>query len=194
MSMRSNAHSMRTTSVLGATGLALSVLMLTACSSGTAAPPIAHLTTSSESSPSPNDALHAAGECLRQHGLPNVPDPVVATDGPAKGKGILDKSALKADADGVVSQAITACSAAIAAANIFTSQGSSSISQEELRGRLALARCIRAHGVPNFPDPNPTTGDVSPPPGLNKNSPSILAAIQACPSQAQAAGLSPGES
>jgi len=63
-----------------------------------------------------------------------------------------------------------------------------------LQARLALARCIRAHGVPNFPDPNPTTGDVTPPPGLSKNSPSILAAIRACPSQAQAAGLSPGES
>ncbi len=90
-------------------------------------------------------------------------------------------------------QAITACSSAIAAANI-ASPDSTTISQQELQARLALARCIRAHGVPNFPDPNPTTGNVTPPPGLNKNSPSILAAIQACPSQAQAAGLSPGES
>jgi hypothetical protein len=194
MSTRANVDSARMTWQLAVGGVALSALLLAACSSGKAAPPIAHLTTSSATSASPNDALHAAGECLRQHGLPNVPDPVVATDGPAKGKAILDKSALKADADGVVSQAITACSAAIAAANIFTSQSSSSISQDELQARLALARCIRAHGVPNFPDPNPTTGDVSPPPGLNKNSPSILAAIQACPSQAQAAGLSPGES
>ena len=188
------ADSTRTTSVLVATGLALSVLLLAACSSGKAAPPVAHLTASSVTSASPNDALHAAGQCLREHGLPNVPDPVVATDGPAKGQGILDKSALKADAGGLVDLAITACSAAIAAANIATSQNSTNISQQELQARLALARCIRAHGVPNFPDPNPTTGDVSPPPGLNKNSPSILAAIQACPSQAQAAGLSPGES
>ena len=188
-----SAHSTRTTSVLAVSALALSAL-LAACSSGKAAPPVAHLTTSSVTSAPPNDALHAAGQCLREHGLPNVPDPVVATDGPAKGQGILDKSALKADADGLVDQAITACKAAIAAADIATSQNSTNISQQELQARLALARCIRAHGVPNFPDPNPTTGDVSPPPGLSKNSPSILAAIQACPSQAQAAGLSPGES
>jgi hypothetical protein len=175
-------------------GLALSALMLTACSSGTAAPPVAHLATSSGAAASPNDALHLAGECLRQQGLSNFPDPVVATDGPASGKAILDKSALKNYPDAVAQQAITACSVALAQANIVTSQGSSNISQQELQARLALARCIRSHGVPNFPDPNPTTGEVTPPPGLSKTSPSILAAIQACPSQAQAAGLSPGES
>ena len=187
------ANSTRTTSVLAAAALALSVLTLTSCSSGKVAPPVAQLATTSGSA-SPNDALHLAGECMRQHGLPNFPDPVVATDGPAAGRGILDKRVLKSYPDAVSLQAITACSAAIAAANIATGPNSTSISQQELQGRLALARCIRAHGVPNFPDPNPTTGDVTAPPGLNKNSPSILAAIQACPSQAQAAGLSPGES
>lgn len=175
-------------------GLALSALMLTSCSSRTAAPPVAHLSASASTTASTNDALHLVGECLREHGLPNVPDPVVATDGPAAGQGILDKSALKSYPIAVAQQAIDACSAALAKANIAHGSSSSNISQQELQARLALARCIRAHGVPNFPDPNPTTGDVSPPPGLSKTSPSILAAIQACPSQAQAAGLTPGES
>ena len=184
--------------MLAVSGLALSVLMLAACSSGKAAPPVAQLATTSGATTSgattsPNAALHAAGECIRQHGLPNFPDPVVATDGPAAGQGILDKSVLKSYPDAVSLQAITACSAAIAAANI-ASPNSTTISQQELQARLALARCIRAHGVPNFPDPNPTTGNVTPPPGLNKNSPSILAAIQACPSQVQAVNISPGES
>jgi hypothetical protein len=181
----------RTTWQLAVGGLALSAMMLAACSSGTAAPPVAHLAGSSGASASPSDALHLAGQCLRQHGLPNVPDPVVATDGAAKGQGILDKSALKANPDTVVSQAITACTAALAQADIAFGPGSSSISQQELQARLAVARCIRSHGVPNFPDPNPTTGEVTPPPGLSKTSPSILAAIRACPSQAQAAGLGP---
>lgn len=173
--------------------VALSTVLLAACSSHAAAPPIAHLAGSTAAA-SPNDLLHLAGECLREHGLPNVADPVVATDGPVKGQGILDKTALKADQQPVVFAALTACSAALAKANIYSGQHSSSISPQELQARLILARCIRAHGVPNFPDPNPTTGDVSPPPGLSKNSPSILAAIAACPSQARAAGLSPGES
>ncbi|HTC71056.1 MAG TPA: hypothetical protein VK662_15910 [Acidothermaceae bacterium] len=180
--------------MLAATALALSALMLSACSSGKAAPRVAQLSTTPETTTSPNSALHAAGQCLRAHGVPNVPDPVVATDGPAKGEGILDKQALKSYPDSVSIQAITACSAAIAAANIATGSSSTNITQQQLQARLTLARCIRAHGVPNFPDPNPTTGDVTPPPGLTKTSPRILAAIQACPSQAQAAGLSPGES
>ena len=90
------------------------VLLLAACtggSSGKAAPPVAHLTASSGATTSPNAALHAAGECMRQHGLPNFPDPVVATDGPAAGQGILDKSVLKSYPDAVALQAITACSA-----------------------------------------------------------------------------------
>jgi hypothetical protein len=155
---------------------------------------VAHLAGSAGTTSAATSALHLAGECLRRHGLPNFPDPVVATDGPAAGQGILNKSALKSYPDAVALQGLTACSAALNKANIASGPSSTNISQQELQARLALARCIRSHGVPNFPDPNPTTGDVSPPPGLSKTSPSILAAIQACPSQAQAAGLSPGES
>jgi hypothetical protein len=194
MSTRANAPLTRTTSVLAAGGLALSALMLAACSSGAAAPPVAHLAVSSAAAASPNDALHLVGECLREHGLASFPDPAVATDGPAAGQAILDKSALRGDSPTVVSQAITACATEMANAHVFSGQSSSGMTQQELQGRLALARCIRAHGVPNFPDPNPTTGEVTAPPGLSKTSPSILAAIKACPSQAQAAGLSPGES
>jgi len=194
MRMRSSADSSRTAAVLAATGLALSVLMLTSCSSGKPTSAVARLAGSSAGTASLTSAVHVAGECMRAHGLPTFPDPAVATDGPAAGHAILDKSVLKNYSDGVVNQAITACRSALDQAGLVSGQGSSNISQQELQARLALARCIRAHGVPNFPDPNPTTGDVTPPPGLSKNSPSILAAIRACPSQAQAAGLSPGES
>ena len=80
---------------------------------------------------------------------------------------------------------MTACRAALVQADIYGAAQGSTVSPQEIQTRLALARCIRAHGVPNFPDPNPTTGDVSPPPGLTKTSPSILAALAACPSSSQ---------
>ncbi len=182
-----------TTSKLAIGGLALSTLLLAGCSSRTASPPVAQLTASVAASTAPASAVHLAGECMRAHGLSNFPDPAVATDGPAAGQAILDKSALKSYSDGVVNQAITACRSALDRAGIAGGK-SSAVSTQEIQARLGLARCIRAHGVPNFPDPNPTTGEVTPPPGLTKTSPSILAAIQACPSQAQAAGLTPGES
>jgi hypothetical protein len=178
---------------LAAGALALSALMLTGCSSGTAAPPVAHLSSSTGSASSLTSAVHLAGECMRAHGLANFPDPAVATDGPAAGQAILDKSLLKSYSNGVVNQALTACHSELDRAGLVGSH-TATISPQEIQARLALARCIRAHGVPNFPDPNATTGEVTPPAGLSKTSPSILAAIRACPSQAQAAGLTPGES
>jgi hypothetical protein len=193
MSTRANARATRTTWLIAATGLVLSALLLAACSSGTTAPPVAHLATSADAAASPASALHLASACLREHGLANFPDPAVATDGPAAGQAILDKSALKAYPDSVVTQAMNACRAELEQAG-FGSGQNSTVSPQEIQARLALARCIRAHGVPNFPDPDPTTGDITPPPGLSKTSPSIVAALRACPSQAQAAGLTPGES
>jgi hypothetical protein len=192
-SMSFRRDSTRTPWQLAVGGLALSGLMLAACSSGTASPPVAHLAGSADAAASPTSAVHLAAECLREHGIANFPDPAVATDGPAAGREILDKSALKAYPDAVVNQAMNACRTALDQAGLLSGQDSS-VSQQEIQARLALAGCIRSHGVPNFPDPDPTTGDVTPPPGLSKTSPSILAAIRACPSQAQAAGLTPGES
>jgi hypothetical protein len=168
--------------------LALAVLMLAACSSGTETPPVAHLASATDTASSSAGATHLAGQCLRDHGLANFPDPAVATDGPAAGQEILDKSALKNFPDAVVNQALNACRAALDQAGLLTGQGST-VSPQEIQARLALARCIRTHGVANFPDPNPTTGDVTPPPGLTKTSPSILAALAACATQAQAAGI-----
>jgi hypothetical protein len=174
--------------LLAVSGLAVSALMLAACSSGSTSPPVAHLAVSSNIATSANDGIHLAGECLREHGLANFPDPAVVADGPAAGRVILDKSALKNYPVTVVNQAMTACSVVLDQAGLLTGQGSA-VSPQEIQERLALARCIRAHGVSNFPDPNPTTGDVTPPPGLTKTSPSILAALTACATHAQAAGI-----
>jgi hypothetical protein len=43
---------------------------------------------------------------------------------------------------------------------------------------LRLATCMRAHGVPNFPDPN-ASGAI-PPGSVNLNSPQVKTALQAC--------------
>jgi len=172
----------------GVGGLALAALMLAACSSGKTSPPVAHLAGSADAASSPTSATHLAGQCLRDHGLANFPDPAVATDGPAAGQVILDKSVLKDFPDAVVNQAMNACLAALDQAGLLTGQGST-VSPQVIQARLALARCVRAHGVSNFPDPNPTTGEVTPPPGLTKTSPSILAALAACATEAQAAGI-----
>jgi hypothetical protein len=49
---------------------------------------------------------------------------------------------------------------------------------------LAFAQCMRAHGVPNFPDPPSSGGgaaiDAGPGTGLDPNSPAFKSAQQAC--------------
>ncbi|HTT88478.1 MAG TPA: hypothetical protein VMF65_02930 [Acidimicrobiales bacterium] len=59
------------------------------------------------------------------------------------------------------------------------------------RKLLAVSHCLRAHGVPDFPDPNPVTGQLNTPPGLDRSSPTVLAALRACHALGRAAGLGP---
>jgi hypothetical protein len=65
------------------------------------------------------------------------------------------------------------------------------VSSQEMRKLLAVSRCMRAHGVPTFPDPNPTTGELNAPAGIDRASPQVLVALQACRSLGEAAGLGP---
>jgi hypothetical protein len=65
------------------------------------------------------------------------------------------------------------------------------VSAQEIRKLLAVSRCMRAHGVPNFADPDPTTGALITPAGLDKNAPQVVAALEACSALGKAAGLGP---
>ena len=56
----------------------------------------------------------------------------------------------------------------------------SQISAEELQSLLRFARCVRAHGVPAFPDPAAGSTLQRMPPGLDTHSPAFLTAIQFC--------------
>jgi hypothetical protein len=48
-----------------------------------------------------------------------------------------------------------------------------------MRGSLKFSQCMRAHGVPSFPDPN-SNGQISLGSGANPNSPSYQSAQKAC--------------
>jgi hypothetical protein len=59
---------------------------------------------------------------------------------------------------------------------------------------LALARCMRAHGVPNFPDPNGQAGQLGPGSGVDPASQAYQAAINGpCRSLAPPAWVSSGQ-
>ena len=60
------------------------------------------------------------------------------------------------------------------------SGGGGTGTQAGYNGALRFAQCMRAHGVPNFPDPSAGGGGLSIGPGLNPQSPSFQGAQKAC--------------
>jgi hypothetical protein len=141
---------------LAVCGLVLLGLALAACGSQEASPPVAHVARSTGTTiTAPPNALLAATRCLRQHGMPGLPGPFLATSGPAKGQMILDKQGMAAYPSSVVSQATAACSAALAQ---LSGGPNAAASPHQLQALLAFAHCVRNHGVPNFPDPNSQGG------------------------------------
>ena len=83
--------------------------------------------------------------CLRSHGVPNFPDPSPGGRLPN----------IPSDID---TSAPAFRSAEAACARLIPG-GSATQNESDKASLLALARCMRAHGVPNFPDPT-----TSPPP------------------------------
>jgi hypothetical protein len=85
--------------------------------------------------------------CMRSHGVPNFPDPSAGG-----GFAITPSSGLNA-------QSPTFAKAAGICAKDFPGSGRAPQIPAKARARLlAMARCMRAHGVPNFPDPTFETG------------------------------------
>ncbi|HEV2373240.1 MAG TPA: hypothetical protein VGS19_13835 [Streptosporangiaceae bacterium] len=124
-------------------------------------------------------ALHLAAQCIRQHGIPGFPDPAVN----AAGQVNIDKSALLTVPRPVLTHALSACRPTLERAGVLagnTHGMGNAPTPQQLQALLAFARCMRAHGLPGFPDPNPQTGGLSLPPAVSKSSPALHSATQAC--------------
>jgi hypothetical protein len=132
---------------------------------------------------SPQQALQFA-ECMRAHGVSNFPDPTGQGIQIAPGSGINPQSpAFRA--------AQTTCK------RYLPNGGQPPVtSAHDTAAALAFAKCMRAHGVPDFPDPL-TTAPSSPPagavaildlrgmafelgPGINPGSPAFQQAATDC--------------
>jgi hypothetical protein len=112
------------------------------------------------------DALRYA-QCMRSHGVSDFPDPGTSA-GPSA----------------VETQSPAFKSAATACANLFPSLGGPrQIPESRKLSMLAMARCMRSHGMPNFPDPTfPSTGGIrlGLPPGITPQSPAFQQAATDC--------------
>jgi hypothetical protein len=179
-------------------GLSALTLLAAGCGGGGKSPSVASLggstsakksatgsssagsSSSSSSSGAPGAQAVAYSACMREHGVPNFPDPQISTSGGEV------RVAMRVD------PAITGNphfnSAQQACAKILPeggpgSGGNHQISPQEQSQFLKAAACIRSHGIPNFPDPTFSGGGVHVTlKGINPHSPQVRAAEEACQS------------
>ena len=145
--------------------------VLVACSSGSKGPGVAQLGSSAASSSSssgpPHKSAVAYARCMRAHGLPNFPDP--DGNGRFNAKPDLDSPQFAA--------AQQACKDLLPNGENKTTNGGH-LTPEQQAQMLKFARCMRGHGIKNFPDPTGkgmALGD-----GVDPNSPQFQAAEKAC--------------
>jgi hypothetical protein len=124
--------------------------------------------------------LVAFAQCMRAHGIPNYPDPS-SVSGP------IDENQLGVS-DTVYESAKTTCDRLYPqpqSAGITTAQ------QQQVEAQLLkFAQCMRSHGLPSFPDPNPASTIWGPgggklfnaPSSINPDSPQFTSAANACKS------------
>jgi predicted small secreted protein len=132
-------------------------------------------------------ALHAFGQCIREHGIPAYADPVLTQDGTI----YTDQRGLQGSSRAIRSAVQQACGGLAARAGL--NPGSEPPAPPQLvAAGVRAAQCLRAHGMSNVRDPSPEspytpghgfgmTPDEMPAGG--KASPVYQAAAQACRSQ-----------
>jgi hypothetical protein len=149
---------------------------------GAAAVPV----TGCGSSPSPAAAQSSKGQaaqafayarCIRQHGIPDFPDPRVDTSpGSTRiSQGVPASAGLSPN----FPAAQKACRAIMPAPH----NGGPSDQGPRKQVLLAFAHCLRAHGVNSFPDPNAQgqlTTQMIAAAGVDIHAPGLLTAAKAC--------------
>jgi hypothetical protein len=179
-------------------GLVTLALLTAGCGGGTKTPGVAHLGSSTspssssagaggssasasgtQGSASPDSQAVAYSTCVRAHGVPGFPDPKVTTHGNEVSVAIGINPAISSNPH--FKSAQQACRKLLPGGG--PGAGPHPISPQEQTQYLKAAACIRAHGVPNLPDPTFSGGGVHiERQGLNERSPTFKAAVRACES------------
>jgi hypothetical protein len=110
---------------------------------------VASVNGSAAPSPTPSlslfERLRRHAQCMREHDVPE-PDPEVQPDGSAR-RGRYDKNSVDRE---VLARAVEACKPYEVTLSDYGASG-----QGKLAEMGEYARCMRSHGVADFPDPDP---------------------------------------
>jgi hypothetical protein len=155
---RRAAYSGRALAVMAAVAV-----LATACSKPSG-PGVAQLGSTSNAGAAKTGLL-AFAECMRAHGISNFPD-----------SGQVDTSS------GIDPNSAQFRRAADACRSLLPQGGGGEISTKDQEAFLAHSACMRAHGLPNFPDPNFSGGgaQIQLGPGLDPSSSQFQAAERVC--------------
>lgn len=119
----------------------------------------------------------ALSECMRANGVPKFPDPDQGSGGLGFSGGLMRGSDGGLTVDGIAFNGPALRTAEKACARYLIPKGPPpQLTSRQEAGQLALAECMRKHGVPNFPDPGSGGGG----PTVDSNSPAYQSAANAC--------------
>jgi hypothetical protein len=166
--------------------LLAAMIGLAACGSSDPTGTAGGSTSAQDSSANSSKALQFA-QCMRSHGVSNFPDP-------SSSGGInlqVQKTPNGTSVNGVEVNGPAFQSAMQACRSYLPNGGKPSAAQTaKIKAQaLAMSRCMRSHGVPNFPDPTFQTGPnggvglgirIGQNSGINPNSPQFQAAQKDC--------------
>lgn len=110
----------------------------------------------------------AYSQCMRSHGITNFPDP--------NSQGRIDVT----QSSGININSPQYRSAQKACKSLAPGAGTSAQRSQHTAAALNYAKCMRAHGEPNFPDPNSQGGFQIEGSGMNPNSAQYQAANKTC--------------
>lgn len=122
-------------------------------------------------------------DCMRSHGVSDFPDPQVVNQPGQQGLSIHITPAITSSPQ--YAKAQTACAGIMPAGklqNVSPAQAAQHLETRKIDG-LSFARCMRADGVPNFPDPNgqgQLTIQMVLAQGIDVHSASVLAVVKRC--------------
>jgi hypothetical protein len=137
--------------------------------------------TSAQSLKDPVAAAFKFSRCMRQHGLPSFPDPKVTSRPGQQSIAMVVPAGVGNSPHFAAAQ--KACNSIMPGPSNSDLAAQAQQQRVQKQGLLSFARCVRQHGINNFPDPD-AQGQLTPQllstAGIDVHASSVLTAARAC--------------